>query len=85
MNIKFIQSHLDRVNAELFAAQKETEYITVASCSIKTSRVSTRTELLRLIIDGYGRPCVLFKSHKTVFETEQQAIDCYKEKALSNS
>jgi len=83
MSAKFIQSHLDRVNIELFTSQKETEYITVASCSIKTSPISTRTELLRLIIDRYGRPCVLYKSHKTVFETEQQAIEAYKQKALS--
>jgi len=78
-----MQAHLDRVTIELFTSQKETEYITVASCSVKASPISTRTELLRLIIDGYGRPCVLYKSHKTVFETEQQAIEAYKEKALS--
>jgi len=84
MSQKFMKAHLDKVTIEAFTNSKDTEYITVASCSVKSSEMS-RVNVLRLIIDGYGRPCVLFKSHKTVFETEQQAIDCYKEKALSNS
>jgi len=77
-----MQSHLDKVTIEAFANSKETEYITVASCSVKSGEMS-RVNVLRLIIDGYGRPCVLYKSHKTVFETEQQAIEAYKQKALS--